>query len=327
MRIFNLFKLFKDFIEVQGVRVFNGFPYLMTDLANGFYHIIPLPSRWSKEKLLNFAQLQVKANQLVSYLMLKKNEFFRILPVSPESIQIHKVDVPPAAELYFCGRLYPALEIPQDRELKARNERITRVVQELLDSGRYVEISIEARGGRQATDEELKSLSGYYTDKSRGFDYKIPLGLIECEKCGHWRGHCLYRNHVIPVHCECENNNRCARCGKELYRYKLNSNNYFQFLCHVSPYRALGHVCEDLNDSDEYLVSIYNRETTCSGWVWARGDFLDKLRKKFIERGIDISQIVNSSGGFTFGFCNFGVLFRKKVINMRYLVRYPDDLC
>jgi|GEM_PF-3063755 len=373
--------LSEDFIEVQGVRVFNGFPYLMTDLTNGFYHIILLPSSWSKLTLHIFAHLQVWANQLDSYLMLNKNQFIRFSCRGPESIKDDWVNSPPAAELYFCGRLYPfggrlypAFEIPEDPDLISREVRLIRLVQAQLDSGRYVEIDGRALGGRKPNEEELKSLFGYYMDKLHdeimpgwGDDYKIPLGTIKCEKCGWCKGHALYPDetrpeYVVPVHCKCENNNRCARCGERLYSFKLNSNCFYHFrvgIIHFSGYRALGHVCDDLkqkvqienNDeksnsqeekdknmtlatsylelfetcSDEHLVQIYNGETMCYGWVSARGVFLKCLLKTFLSRRIDISQITNKSGGFLFGHHNFGVLFGKKVINMRYLVRDPED--
>lgn len=348
-----------DFIEVKGVKVYNGFPYLMTELTPGFYHIILLPSRWKKKKLHRLAHSQVKANQLVSYLMINKNEFHRYSAESQNSIKAEQVDTPPAAELYFCGRLYPAENIPETSELIARKKNLIKLVQAQLDSGRYVEIDERALGGKKPDEEELKELSGYYFKKPQNEiprlcedDYKVPAGLIECEKCRWYKGRALYPNatnprYVVPVLCRCEDNTppaRCARCGEILYHYRLNSN-YFSHIregiVHFSGYRALGHVCKGFQTdysrpqkseqdrfkpySDEYLVELYNHETMKPGWVFARGIFLARLTREFLSRGIDISQIINESGGFLFGHRNFGVLFGKKVINMRYLVRMPDD--
>lgn len=385
-----------DFIEVNGVRVFNGFPYLMTRLTRGFYHIILLPSSWSEFTLHLFANFQFLANQLDSYLMINKHEIYYYSVKGQDPINIEWVTTPPAAELYFCGRLYPVgrkfffgnrkLEDQElilkdkplirhlinqlenytpDPELISRKARLIRLVQAQLDSGRYVEIDDRVLGGKKPNEKELISLSGYYLEKPRKDiteslenQYKVPSGLIKCKTCGSYKGRALYPDvkkpkYVVPVQCLCENHNRCARCGETFIAQKLNSNyfgSYMRGIIHFSGYRALGHVCDDLelktqppsnyinlpagerelkrleHYTDEALVALYNRETMItSGWVSARGVFLSALTKTFKLRGIDISQITNKRGGFIFGPYNYGVLFGKKVINMRYLVRNPED--
>ncbi len=81
----------------------------------------------------------------------------------------------------------------------------------------------------------------------------VPVGLECCQGCGEWWGECLDPSHefegmVMQVHCSCENDNRCARCGLQLNERRLNAN-YFnegdRQIWHVPGFCGLSHQCPD----------------------------------------------------------------------------------
>ena len=71
-----------------------------------------------------------------------------------------------------------------------------------------------------------------------------------------WRfeGECLgtaehYKKSILPVHCQCDNNNRCARCGNVLHARKLSSNFFNPSdgdIWYVPGFSCFGHECPDL---------------------------------------------------------------------------------
>jgi hypothetical protein len=80
------------------------------------------------------------------------------------------------------------------------------------------------KGGRPATGEDLKTLSGLSPSG-------VPRGQVYCDGCGGRRGECLdpnpfFKNMVMKIHCCCENDNLCAHCSPPLCEYKLNANYY-----------------------------------------------------------------------------------------------------
>ena len=48
--------------------------------------------------------------------------------------------------------------------------------------------------------------------------------------------------------------------------------------------------------SDEEIVETFNSDTKHNGWVAARGRFLSALRREFIKRGFDTSEIIKGEG-------------------------------
>jgi len=50
--------------------------------------------------------------------------------------------------------------------------------------------------------------------------------------------------------------------------------------------------------TDEELVKLFNDDVNKPGWVQARAIFLHQLREEFVRRNIDISAVLNESGGF-----------------------------
>jgi hypothetical protein len=58
------------------------------------------------------------------------------------------------------------------------------------------------------------------------------------------------RRQVMRVHCRCENHNRCARCGEQLAKRRLNANYYRESdrqIWHVPGFRGLSHRCRSLD--------------------------------------------------------------------------------
>lgn len=51
-------------------------------------------------------------------------------------------------------------------------------------------------------------------------------------------------------------------------------------------------------NSNEELVNLFNKEVDNSGWVSARPIFLQALRNELMVRGINISNVINETGGF-----------------------------
>jgi hypothetical protein len=139
-----------------------------------------------------------------------------------------------------CRDFYPS------PELEERTSRLDTLVQEVRRRGGFIN-GDPSHGGRPATDQELESLSGGGPDGA-------PKGLDKCPTCGGWSGECLgtaenYKKSVLPVSCQCDNNNRCARCGNPLDEHKLNSN-YLELsdglIWYVPGFSCFGHVCPDL---------------------------------------------------------------------------------
>jgi len=82
----------------------------------------------------------------------------------------------------------------------------------------------QPKGGRQATPKDLEQLKGFNEDG-------VPTGLYKCPACGFYKGTCLdpspcFQGLKVKVHCRCENNNKCARCGQPLSQFRLNANYY-----------------------------------------------------------------------------------------------------
>jgi hypothetical protein len=102
------------------------------------------------------------------------------------------------------------------------------------------------KGGRTATREECHRLAGVDADG-------VPNGLEQCGDCGNRHGHCLdpnpnFTTWLVQVHCRCENDNRCARCGSLLAERKLNANYYNEGdgqIWHVPGFSGLSHCCPD----------------------------------------------------------------------------------
>ena len=205
----------------RGLPLFTGFPYLLTRVVDALRHIILLPEPWTgrTEELLDIARRQAQANQLETALVLAAD---RAAFFSADGSTSGFVAAPRGGIL-VPDRLEPVVEIEPSDQLRARRGDLAA----WMACNQVKEGSIQgnrAGSGREATPDECRRLRGRNADG-------LPIGLTTCPKCREVRGECLDTNPnfprlVIPVHCRCDNENRCARCGKKLYDSKLNGNSY-----------------------------------------------------------------------------------------------------
>lgn len=240
--------------------IFDGFPYLITRVVPSLYHVIILPEHLSEDELIASGACQAILNQLQTCLVLGQDRcVYYGADGSPSAS-----DQPPRGGILVYGKLAPFRTFPVTLDMIERHERLV-----AYSPKREGWITGDVtRGGRPATREEIDRLKG---EQSGG----VPVGLAPCPRCGAWRGECLdpvSMRHsksaivreealgsggerdpeeepepwLIPVSCLCENRNRCAACGRLLYRFKLNAN-YFNKsdgrVWHVPGFCGFSHRC------------------------------------------------------------------------------------
>jgi hypothetical protein len=227
---------------VDQTEAFDGFPYLVTRIGRTpLRHVVLLPADWSRGHLLEVARQQAIANQLETCLCQG--------PADAVYVTVHGS--------WSAGNVLPwglpvvdGLEVsepvPPTRELRARRTRLKAFAARHKGSGYLVGDGME--GGRRASPDEVDRLSG--RDEAG-----IPRGLRRCRECGVFRGDFLALEgegsgdrtpRVVPVHCRCENHNRCARCGSLLSHRRLSA--YFfdepsLSVRYLAAHAALGHRC------------------------------------------------------------------------------------
>ncbi len=234
-------------IMINGVRTFSGFSYLMTHIVRSFYHFILLPSSWSKDMMFEMARLQVQRNRLDTYLLLSVEEIVYFPPYGEHQF----IQTPPGCSIFWADKLQPAYEITQVPDLQERKARLNILIERIKSAGGYVFGDV-TKGGRRPTPEEVKELNGLQENG-------VPKGLVKCPNCGFYRGTCIdtkgfSKGLVVKVHCLCENDNLCARCGQLMYEYKLNANFFDEkdkVIWHVPGFSAFLHKCPDRQDEKE----------------------------------------------------------------------------
>jgi ribosomal protein S14 len=221
---------------------FDGFPYLVTRIGRTpLRHIALLPAEWSFDRQAEAVRRQVRANRLDTCLCLG--------PASAVFVDAHGTEFA-ASPLCWGIPVIGSIALPEPLastpELLARQAALEAFARRGRSSGYLVGDGLE--GGRRATPEEVKRLSGRDEDG-------IPRGLRRCARCGEFRGDYLAVRgegngdrtpRVVPVHCHCENHNRCARCGEPLAGWRLSS--YFfaeadRAVRYLAAYAALSHRC------------------------------------------------------------------------------------
>ncbi len=232
----------RQFIRnIRPYPTFDGYPYLITRITPGFYHILPLPEERSEAELREVALRQHRANRIGAALCLtaeqaldiQPDESFRPLPKVPNGGPV------------FGGYLQACEDFPMTPELERRTEALARITAEVKERGGYL-LGDCKKGGRTASEEELIRLAGYGTDGA-------PAGLERCDTCAEWRGECLdpspdFSGLVMRVHCLCENDNRCARCWGLLAERRLNANEYDEernAVMHQPGFSGLSHRCPE----------------------------------------------------------------------------------
>ena len=217
---------------------FDGFPYLITRVVSGFYHIIVIPARQRAESYQELLLRQGEANRLETSLVLDARTAWFWSPNG----DLARTSQPPTGGIIVTDRLQPCEAFDRTPDLSARHTRLERFV-EARKPGGYM-LGDLTKGGRPATPEECHRLAGFDADG-------VPNGLQQCGDCGDWRGQCLdpspnFAGEVMQVHCRCENDNRCARCGSLLAERKLNANYYRESdrqIWHVPGFVGLSHCC------------------------------------------------------------------------------------
>ncbi len=220
---------------------FEGFPYLVTRIVPSLHHILLLPRNWEIEHFISFAQIQVQANRLPTCLVLAGDlcVYFNEDGSGKRSGEI------PRGTKIESEKLQPSDPVPDSTELSIRRMKLI-LFEEAQNHGQGTTIIMGdlTKGGRYPTPEESERLAGTHADG-------VPKGLLPCLQCGEWRGECfdtLCTGLVVRVHCRCENDNCCARCGQFLHDRKLNAN-YFApedgKIWHVPGFSAFRHRCPD----------------------------------------------------------------------------------
>jgi hypothetical protein len=227
---------------VDQTEAFDGFPYFVTRIGRTpLRHVVLLPADWSRGHLLEVARQQAIANQLETCLCQG--------PADAVYVTVHGSwsagNVLPWG-LPVADGLEVSEPVPPTRELRARRTRLKAFAARHKGSGYLVGDGME--GGRRASPDEVDRLSG--RDEAG-----IPRGLRRCRECGVFRGDFLALEgegsgdrtpRVVPVHCRCENHNRCARCGSLLSDRRLSA--YFfdepsLSVRYLAAHAALGHRC------------------------------------------------------------------------------------
>jgi hypothetical protein len=152
-------------------------------------------------------------------------------------------ETPPAGGSVLSGQLLPAVDFLESEVISMRRDQLEAFAAESRASGGYLMGDL-TKGGRPATQDEMRRLAGTEADGR-------PVGLQRCARCRGYHGTCLdpsenFRGQVMTVHCMCENHNRCARCGEQLYEHRLNANYYDPadgHIWHAPGFCGLSHRC------------------------------------------------------------------------------------
>lgn len=217
---------------------FDGFPYLVTRVVEGLFHVIVLPADLPSDGYWDLFRGQCEANQLDTCLVLSHSFGWY---ASRGGVCTEPTE-PPAGGAIVFDRLAACEAFDWTPDLLARRARLARFAAERTPSGYLV--GDLTKGGRPATPAEREALPGRHAGG-------IPNGLERCWQCRNWRGECLDANPnldgvVVRVHCRCENDNRCASCGGHLAERRLNANYCDErdgTIWHVPGFCGLGHRC------------------------------------------------------------------------------------
>jgi hypothetical protein len=208
---------------------------MVVRLCPTFYHFILLPGL-PQEQLLDIARTQVRYNRIECILILGPEKAWHF-GVGGGETELSSIS---QGGIITGGILKPCIVVEEDDDLRAR-----RAILETAETRTGYALGDTTKGGRDATPEELETLSGFHHNR-------VPNGLSRCPTCGEWRGTCLdpnpeFEGRVMKVYCPCENDSRCAFCGEVFYERKVNAN-YFDprshQIWHVPGFMALKHACK-----------------------------------------------------------------------------------
>lgn len=233
-------------------------PYLVVRIVPRMFHLRVLPATMAFEELASIARAQVSANRLDAYLKSDRGtrHFYTKAPTDRRPGDGAFVLLNHPGSVPVCDRLKASRPFPPTEELMDREALLTRLCNEYLGNrGTYMRKSGQAipapfafgdftKGGHEPSVEEIIGLT-------RQPHSGVRAGLDRCSVCGDWRGECLDKiefigTRVVPVHCRCDNENSCARCGARLGERCLNGNYYKEStdeVWHVPGFEGLRHEC------------------------------------------------------------------------------------
>jgi hypothetical protein len=223
---------------IETLPYLDAFPYLATRLVPAGYHYNLLPEDLPVEDLLDIARRQARANRLPLALVLAPDEAWHLDDaVGPP----RRGPVIPHGGCVLRGKLW-LVDAASMRVAPGRLARLEADVKR-QNKGGFLMGDL-TKGGHLASPAERRRLAGVNA-------HGVPVGLVPCAACGEWHGEALdpsprLRGLVVPVHCRCENHNRCARCGRPLADRRLNGNHYDETdgnIWHMPGFTALSHEC------------------------------------------------------------------------------------
>ena len=216
----------------------DAFPYLLTRLVPTLYHVLLVPERMAPAEAAAAARQQAAANRLPTCLAFQPDEALYLDADGTEAW----TDAAPRGGIPVAGRLRPCAALAPAAGEAARVARLDAYVAAHRRGG-YL-LGDLRKGGRRASPAEAARLEGAQPDG-------VPRGLARCGACGEWAGECLdpsplLRGLVVRVNCRCENDTRCAGCGRPLHEREVNAN-YFNpadgQVWHVPGFCGLSHRC------------------------------------------------------------------------------------
>jgi hypothetical protein len=219
--------------------IFDGYPYLITRLVPTLYHIILLPGDASERDLAEIVRAQWRANRLDTCLVVGPDRALYIDATGHDRLE----SSPPRSGFPVTGKLQPPRAWPDTTELQERQRRLDSFIEALPLKPRFL-LGDPTKGRREASPDDVARLAGVGPEG-------VPRGLELCPTCGEWSGACLNPGaesflQVMTVHCPCQNDNRCAACGRLLYERKLNANYYNpsdRQIWHVPGFSGCSHRC------------------------------------------------------------------------------------
>ncbi len=219
---------------------FDGFPYILTKIVGAMYHVALLPKDLSVSEMTELAHLQVLANRLPTCLVLSEKQ---CLYFSPENGKQSQAE-PPWGGIWIVDKLQLSQDFDDCKDLRLRRRKLDVFMKARNPTSGYMVCTARANA-RDATPEEKVLLAGSTADG-------IPKGLSRCPTCSEYKGTCFplndkLQNEVLQVHCQCENWNRCARCGETLSENRLNANHYItsrKGIFHHPGFSCFSHKCK-----------------------------------------------------------------------------------
>jgi len=223
--------------------VFDEFPYIVTRVVTGFYHVLPLPPSLSRTELLATAIEQANANRLPTCIVFGQCD---CLFIAEDGNKVPSI-LPPRGGRIVCRGILPPCNIIYDEKMFAVLDRLQTKVEAQIERGdNTIQFGDLTKGNREASPEDLSRLADPCDS--------IPTGLTRCTACNEYRGECLdpspnFKGTVATVHCRCANDNRCVRCGELFSDRKLNTNVYRadRTIWHHPGFPALTHRCQSIN--------------------------------------------------------------------------------